>query len=69
MQNTIAAGQSPMVLSNLERTIRNWMEAKSETFSSLCGESFTHGEVISVHAGMLAMLLMGALVNYIGSLI
>lgn len=47
----------------------DWLSKRSNTFSSLCGENFTHGDVIKIHAGIVAMLLMGALVNAIGNLI
>ena len=48
--------------------ILKWYYSRSETFSLLCGEEFTHGEVLKIHAGMVAMLLMGALVNSLGTL-
>ena len=54
-----------IVLLSLEK----WLYGKSEIFSSLCGESVTRMEVINVHLGIVAMLLMGALVNAIGNLI
>lgn len=46
----------------------DWLSKRSNTFSTLCGESFTHGEVLSVHVGLVAMLLMGAIVNSLGTL-
>lgn len=46
----------------------DWLSKRSNTFSTLCGESFTHGEVLSVHVVLVAMLLMGALVNSLGTI-
>ena len=46
----------------------DWLSKRSNTFSTLCGESFTRGEVLSVHVGLVAMLLMGAIVNSLGTL-
>ena len=46
----------------------DWLSKRSNTFSTLCGESFTHGEVLMVHAWLLAMLLMGAIVNSLETL-
>lgn len=48
---------------------KSWLSSRSKIFSTLCGENVSKGEVINVHIGMLAMLLMGALVNAIGNLI
>lgn len=58
MQKVIQLGQvRPVVLSNLETTAKNWkasvaswLQGKSETFSSLCGEDFTRREVLLAHA-------------------
>ena len=46
----------------------DWLSKRSNTFSTLGGESFTHGEVLMVHAWLLAMLLMGAIVNSLETL-
>lgn len=54
------------MLSNLASYVKNWMGTRNETFSTLCGEYFTNGDVINVHVGLVAMLLMGALANAIG---
>ena len=48
--------------------ITKWYYSRSETFSLLCGEDFTHGEVLNIHLGIVAMLLMGAIVNGLGML-
>lgn len=46
----------------------DWLNKRSNTFSTLCGDNFTHGDVLKIHAGMVAMLLIGALVNSLGTL-
>ena len=46
----------------------DWLSKRNNTFSTLCGENFTHWEVLSVHVGLVAMLLMGAIVNSLGTL-
>jgi hypothetical protein len=67
MQQTIQFGQvQPSIVSRFGTIVKNlerWYRAKSETYSTLCGEEFTHGEVINVHAGIVAMYLFGALVK------
>jgi len=78
MQQTIQFGQvQPTILSRVEGIVKNWKEflckigmvssdclrARNETYSALCGEEFTHGEVINVHVAIVAMFLMGALLN------
>ena len=46
----------------------DWLSKRSNTYSYLCGENFTHGEVLKIHLGIVAMLLMGAIVNSLGTL-
>lgn len=48
--------------------MKNWYYSRSETFSLLCGEDFTRADVIRIHLGIVAMLLMGAIVNSLGTL-
>lgn len=43
------------------KDIRTWLHAKSETFSSLVGESFTHREVLLVN-GIFVCGMVGAMV-------
>ena len=71
---TMNIGQvvQPAVLSNLETTTKNlkqWWNARSESFSLLAGESFTHGQVIIANAclllGLIAMMGAVALVSHI----
>ena len=71
---TMNVGQvvQPAVLSNLGITAKNmkqWWNARSESFSLLAGESFTHGQVIIANAclllGLIAMMVAVALVSHI----
>lgn len=75
MNQTIQIGRvRPSVLSRLGRIVKNcrvsaatWLQARSNTFSVLCGEEFTRGEVIISHlafvAGLLLMLVSVAVLN------
>ena len=65
MQNVIQIGQAqPTVLQQLEtlvKSTREWLSAKSETFTALCGtegDVFTHGDVVKAHLGLLAFLII-----------
>ena len=35
-----------------------WFGAKSKTFSALCGEDFTHKEVIIAHAAFMLLIVV-----------
>lgn len=39
--------------------------AKSETFSMLCGETFTHGEVIVAHLAVAGLFLVCGLAEWL----
>lgn len=39
----------------MKEAFARWLGGESKTFSMLCGERFTHGEVIAMHA----LLLLG----------
>ena len=63
MQNVIQLGQvQPSVLSRVvEGIVKNWkawLSAKSETFSSLCGEDFTHREVLLANLVAVAFIII-----------
>lgn len=62
MQTTLQLGQvQPSILSNMESVVKNckkWLNAKSETFSVLCGESFTHKEVVLTHVGLVVFFII-----------
>ena len=71
---TMNTGQvvQPAVLSNLETTTKNlkqWWNARSESFSLLAGESFTHGQVIIANAcfllGLVAIMGAVAILNHL----
>lgn len=61
MQQTIRIGQvQPSVLSIFESIVKNskvWLDAKSKTFSALCGEDFTHQEVLIAHAACVLLIV------------
>ena len=57
-----------MQTTTISSIISKWYCSRSETFSLLCGEDFTHGDVLKIHLGIVAMLLMGAIVNGLGTL-
>ena len=62
MRQTIQMGQvQPSVLSVVESIVKNckmWLGAKSKTFSSLCGEDFTHKEVLLAHAACMLLIVI-----------
>ena len=65
MQQTINVGQvQPSILSRVERTVKNlkaWWNARSETFTALCGtegDVFTHGDVVKAHLSLAAVLIL-----------
>lgn len=61
MQQSIQIGQvQPSVLSIVESIVKNskvWLGAKSKTFSALCGEDFTHKEVLIAHAACALLIV------------
>lgn len=61
MQQTIQLGQvQPSVLSIVESIVKNskvWLGAKSKTFSALCGEDFTHKEVLLANAACVLLIV------------
>ena len=61
MRQTIQMGQvQPSVLS-VESIVKNckaWFNAKSDTFSALCGEDFTHKEVLLAHAACMLLIVI-----------
>lgn len=38
-------------------SLRNWLNERSETFSKLCGEDFTHKEVLLCNALLIILML------------
>ena len=61
MRQTIQMGQvQPSVLS-VESIVKNckmWLGAQSKTFSALCGEDFTHKDVIIAHAACMLLIVV-----------
>ena len=65
MQNVIQIGQAqPTVLQQLEtlvKSTREWLSAKSETFTALCGtegDVFTHGDVVKAHLWLALLFIL-----------
>lgn len=46
-------------------TVKEWLNAKSETFSRLCQEDFTRKEVILAHLGAVVLVLVCMLASWI----
>ena len=43
------------------KSLKQWLAAKSETFTALCGSEgdvFTHGDVVLAHLGVLLFILI-----------
>lgn len=40
-----------------------WWDGRSKTFSHLCGESFSHGEVVMTAVGVFTLLLLCGIVE------
>lgn len=70
MQQTIQIGQvQPSVLSIFESIVKNskvWLGAKSKTFSALCGEDFTHKEVLLAHAACVLLIVVCGVAEWLG---
>ena len=45
---------------------RKWWNSKSKTFSVLCDEDFTHGEVVKMHVYFAALVIACCLASRIG---
>lgn len=41
----------------MKKEIIEWLNAKSETFSKFCGETFTHKEVLLAHIFIIGLIL------------
>jgi len=48
-------------------SLGEWMDAESESFKVLCGESFTHGEVVCVMCFCMSLIPAACLIVYIAS--
>ena len=47
--------------------IQEWLQAESKSFTALCGESFTHAEVILTAIGTAAVLYVSAVAVAVAS--
>ena len=73
MQTTIHLGQvQPTALSIMETAAKNiklWWQAKSDSFSLLAGEEFTHGQVVLANTcfllGLVAIMGAVAILNHL----
>ena len=69
MRQTIQIGEvQPSVLSVVESIVKNckmWLNAKSKTFSALCGEDFTHKEVLIAHAACMLLIVICGVVGWL----
>lgn len=73
MQTTIHLGQvQPTTLSGVEtvvKSIKLWWQAKSDSFSLLAGEEFTHGQVVLANTcfllGLVAIMGAVAILNHL----
>ena len=48
-------------LKAIVKNLREWLNAKSETFTALCGSEgdvFTHGDVVKAHLALAAVLIL-----------
>ncbi|WP_036932206.1 hypothetical protein [Prevotella sp. HUN102] len=52
-------------LSTVSRHLNHWLRAESKTFTALCGERFTHGEVLLAHLFLIAMIAACGLAEWL----
>ena len=48
----------------MRRRFLCWLNAKSHMFSLLCGEDFTHKDVLLAHVGLILFLLLMGVVGH-----
>lgn len=61
MQQKIQIGHVQPSLLSVESIVKNckmWLGANSKTFSTLCGEDFTHKEVLIAHAACMLLIMI-----------
>ena len=50
------------IVESIVKNSREWLSAKSETFTSLCateeGEEFSHGDVVKAHLALAIVLIV-----------
>jgi len=57
------------MLSRVESIVKNckeWLGARSKTFSVLCGEEFTHKEVLLAHAACVLLIVACGVAEWLG---
>ena len=47
--------------------VKDWLDAESASFTAICGEKFTHAEVIMTAVGTVAVLYVSALAVVVAS--
>jgi hypothetical protein len=58
----------PSILFRIESIVKDiklWLNARSDFFSTICGESFSRREVIAAHLTVAAYILIIVLCNHI----
>ncbi len=46
--------------------IQTWLNAKSETFTAMCGEEFTHKEVLLANIGAVIFIIILGVAGWLG---
>lgn len=52
---------------SIAAAIGMWLSSESKSFTALCGESFTHGEVIMTAIGTVAILYLAIIGTWIAN--
>ena len=42
----------------MKEKIKNWMSSNNMMFSAICGETFTNGQVVYTHIGLVVFLVV-----------
>ena len=67
MQQSIGMRRvQPSIAFRVEGIVKSfnvWLNAKSKTFSALCGETFTHKEVLLAHAIVVGLMMVIGIVG------
>lgn len=52
---------------SIAAAIQGWLCSESRSFTALCGESFSHGEVIMTAAGTLAIIYLAIVGTWVAN--
>ena len=52
---------------SIAAAITGWLDSESKSFTALCGESFTHAEVIITAIGTMAILYLAIIGTWIAN--